>query len=64
MTKQEIKEEARRHGYAASYSGRTGQWILERSRPSTNTRAFDGVVFANLTRNLGIAGRATLREKS
>lgn len=64
MTKQEIKEEARRHGYEATYSGRTGQWILEQSRASTNTRAFDAVVFANLTRNLGIEGRATLREKS
>jgi hypothetical protein len=57
MTKHEIKTEARRHGYDATYSGRTGQWTLKRIKPSTNTRAFESVVFANLARKLGIEDR-------
>ncbi len=54
MTKQEIVAQARDHGYLATYSGRLRVWVLKRVRPSTNTPAFDRVVFANLTRRLGI----------
>ena len=56
-TKEEIKTEARRHGYNAMYSGRTGEWTLVRVKRSTNKPAFDAVVLANLTRRLGIDGK-------
>jgi len=57
MTKQQIKSEALRHHYRATYSSRVGEWFLERTHPSKSARAFEAVVFANLTRQLGIDGK-------
>ena len=52
MTKNEIKAEAAKAGYAARYS--KGVWFFSRLWVSPNTRAFESVVLFNLKRRLGV----------
>lgn len=64
MSKSEVIRTAAEYGYRATYSSRQAAWFLTRLQPSKNSRAFDGIVLANLITLLGIRVSANESERS